>query len=168
MKKLTACLLAAALLAALCSCTKGVGQAGSGDERSAPSSSASADASEPEKVEEPEGMTLIRTNSPPVCKTTTDAETIRRVKELLDAAKKEVYTGEPKAGWSFKIDFSDGTSYAVAGDMLYAAPDDYTLSGAEAEALLGQLTALYDGLSEKETVYTKNPYVEEDPIDGGA
>ena len=167
MKKLMACLLAAALLAALCSCTEGVGQAGSGEERSAPSSSASADASEPEKVEEPEGMTLIHTNSPPVCKTTTNAETIRKVKELLDTAEKEEYVGPPSGGWSFKIDFSDGTMCSVLGNLLRTSGGDYTLHYENPLYLHEQLMDIYNSMEEEESAYTENLYVKEKAPDFG-
>lgn len=104
------------------------------------------------------GMTIVRTNSPPVCKTTNDPEMASEVRELLNSVEKEVYTGEAKGGWNLKIDFADGTWYTLGGDMLNTDKASYSIKSQSAKSLYDELMAIYNAIDGEETKYTANMY----------
>lgn len=138
-----------------CSC------APSGSTSVAPGSSAPSSQTElaestsnlPEKT----GMTMVRPNSPPVCKMTEDPFVIQAVKERIDAAdKKEEYVGTVGGGWVLKIDFPNGSWCSLSGDLLCTDQKNYWLETAVSEKLYEELMAIYQAIVGEETPYTGN------------
>ncbi len=105
-------------------------------------------------------MTLIRLseNGPPVCKTTSDREAVRRVRELIADVEKEPFVGSMPGGWRFKVDFSDGSIVTVSYGLLGSNTGDYTVTAADADALYEALTAIYNATDAAEERYTANRY----------
>lgn len=105
-------------------------------------------------------MTLIRLSSDggPVCKTTSDREAVRRVRQLIADVEKEPFDGVMPGGWRFKVDFSDGTYFTVGFDLL-GSNTDYTITAADADALYDALMAMYNATDATEERYTANRYV---------
>ena len=159
MKK-TLCFSIITLLLFLCSCAGNIDQTTDTRENSIISTATPSKATESTTSQNAvESMTMIRTNSPPLCKTTNNQEMVHNVWELLNSAEKELYTGTfTPAGWVIKIDFSDGTYYALSGDMLSTAAVDYHMENQNAKALYTQLMEIYHSIDSEEIRYTKNPY----------
>ncbi len=104
-------------------------------------------------------MTLIRLSPDggPVCKTTSDREAVRRVRQLIADVEKEPFDGVMPGGWRFKVDFSDGTYFTVGFDLL-GSNTDYTITAADADALYDALVTIYDATDAAEERYTAYRY----------
>lgn len=98
-------------------------------------------------------MTLVRTNSPPVCKTTYDKAAIQSVKERIRATPRTEYSGPPVAGWRLKIDFEDGSRFSLARSHMTIDHIVYTIEEADYTALYTTLMDVYDSIDAEEIEY---------------
>lgn len=100
-----------------------------------------------------DSVTIVRTASPPVCKTTSDPETVREVQERINGLEKETVAEVAAGGWLLKMDFSEGSWYTLSGDTLCSDKANYRIDRESANALYTDLLAIYAAMGEKETVY---------------
>lgn len=161
------CIFAAGMLLLLCSCTGGTADDVSHSATTAFAPTSTTTTSVPASVTEgstaptrADGMTLIRLSEsgPPVCKTTSDREAVRRVRELIDNVEKEPFVGSKPAGWRFKVDFSDGSIVTVSHGLLGSNTGNYTITAEAADALYDALMAIYNATDAAEARYTANRY----------
>ncbi len=164
------CIFVAGMLLLLCSCTGdtagdtsvATSTTTTSDPTSATTTSATASVTEGSTAptHAADGMTLIRLseNGPPVCKTTSDREAVRRVRELIDNTLKEPFVGSMPGGWRFKVDFSDGSIFTVSHGLLGSNTGNYTITAEAADALYDALMAIYNATDAEESRYTANRY----------
>lgn len=99
-------------------------------------------------------VTVVRLNSPPVCKTTTDKTIIQKVKALISSLPKTEYNGPPFGGWLLKIDFGDGARFTLARSVITIDGKAYSIKDTDYTWFHDAVMDIYADVDAKEIRYT--------------